>query len=400
MDLHWGKRYRFKMAAKRKSFSKNLLLVSLTAIAVVGIVIVVVNVLSVRNAIQTKVQSVQSKVEDWVEHGYDPSAVLKVMQKVKAASEEEDAAENVGKLLDKALALLDAPPAKRPKAKPAPGEEPSDLYVNPQPVAIEGYEGQSMEPFISPDGKFLFFNNENDSGADIDLHVAERTGTNSFHYLGPLKNANSRELDAVPSMDTKERFYFTTSREYEKTFKSIYAGVFENGHIGNLHLVQGGFSPNKLGIINMDVGISPDGNTMYISRAVFKPGLTAPEQSDLMVAHLHDGAFEMDPQSRAIMKNINTNQLEYAPAISADGRELYFTRAQAPEANVSGPQFRIMVATRGSNNAPFGKPRVLAALTGMIEAPTVSLDMHEMFFHKKVNGKWVIWRAVRKGGVR
>lgn len=385
------------MAAKRKSPPKKLFFIPLALIATVGIVVFVTQFLSVRHEIQTKVQSVQRTMEEWVEDGYDPSAALSVMKKVKAASEEEDAAENVGKLLDKAQALLDVPPGKRPKAKPAPGEEPSDLYIDPQPVTIEGYDGQAMEPFISPDGKFLFFNNENDSGADIDLHVAERTGTNSFHYLGLLKGANSGDLDAAASMDTKGRIYFTTSREYGRTLKSVYTGVFENNHVGDPHPAPGEISPKVKGTINMDVGISPDGGDMYISRAVFKPGLTAPKESDLMVAHLRDDSFEMDPQSRAIMKNINTGQLEYAPAISADGRELYFTRAQAPEAMVSGPQFRIMVATRGSNNEPFGKPRVLAALTGMIEAPTVPLDLHEMFFHKKVNGKWVIWRAVRKG---
>ena len=385
------------MAAKRKSPLKKLLLVPLAVIAVVCVVVFAMTFLSVQQKLKAKAQNVQRSMEEWVDDGYDPSAALAVMKEVPAAAEGEDAAENVEKLLNKAQALLDVPEEKRPKAKQAAGEEPSDLYLNPQPVDIEGYDGQSMEPFISPDGKYLFFNNENDSGVDIDLHVAERMETNSFRYLGELKGANTGDLDACAGMDTKGRFYFTTSREYAKTFKSIYSGVFEQARIGNLHVVTGGLSPNKLGTINMDIGISPDGNTMYISRAVFKPGLTVPKESDLMVAHARDGNFEMDPQSRAIMKTINTSQLEYAPAISADGRELYFTRAQAPEAAVSGPQFRIMVATRASAGAPFGRPRVLTALTGIIEAPTVSLDLHEMFFHKKVNGKWVVWRAVRKG---
>lgn len=385
------------MARKQESPLKKFIIASLTLVAAVCVVVFAVTFMSVRNKLQTKAEYVQKMMEEWVEDGYDPSAALAVMKKVQAASEEEDAAENVGKLLDKAQALLGVPPEKRPKAKPAPGEEPSDLYINPQPVEIEGYRGQAMEPFISPDGKFLFFNNENDSGADLDLHFAERTGTSSFRYEGLLKSANSGDLDAVPSMDTKGRFYFTTSREYIRTLKSIFTGVFESGRIGALNPVAGEISPKDHGTINMDVGISPDGGTMYISRAVFKPGITAPKESDLMVAHMRKGGFEIDPQSRAIMKNINTRQLEYAPAISADGRELYFSRAQAPETVASGPQFRIMVATRSSVNEPFGKPRVLTALSGMIEAPTISLDRSEMFFHKKVNGKWVIWRAVRKG---
>lgn len=374
-----------------------MLPLALGVIAGIGIVVVAILVISVQHKLQAKAQHVQRAMEDWVEDGYDPSAAIAVMQEVQAASQGEDAAQNVEKLLDKAQALLDAPPEKRPRARPARGEEPSDLYINPQPVEIEGYGGQAMEPFISPDGKILFFNSENDPGVDTDLHFAERTGTNKFHYAGPLKEVNSGDLDAVASMDSKGRLYFTTVREYGRTLKSIFVGVFENGHVGDIHPVPGEINPKVKMTINMDVGISPDGGTMYISRAVFKPGLTAPKESDLMVAHLRKDGFEMDPQSRALMQNLNTVQLEYAPAISTDGRELYFSRAQAPEAAISGPQFRIMVATRASADAPFGRPRALSALTGMIEAPTVSLDLHEMFFHKKVKGKWGIWRAVRKG---
>jgi hypothetical protein len=35
-------------------------------------------------------------------------------------------------------------------------EQESDLYVRPEPASIEGYDGSAMEPFISPDGQFLY----------------------------------------------------------------------------------------------------------------------------------------------------------------------------------------------------------------------------------------------------
>ncbi len=35
------------------------------------------------------------------------------------------------------------------------------VFTNPQPVTIEGYSQDAMEPFISPDGNYLFFNNSN-----------------------------------------------------------------------------------------------------------------------------------------------------------------------------------------------------------------------------------------------
>ena len=54
-----------------------------------------------------------------------------------------------------------------------------------------------------------------------------------------------------------------------------------------------------------------------------------------------------------------------------------------------------MVATRASADAPFGTPAVLSSLTGFIEAPTISLDGKEMYFHKKVGNRYAIFRANR-----
>jgi hypothetical protein len=108
-----------------------------------------------------------------------------------------------------------------------------------------------------------------------------------------------------------------------------------------------------------------------------------------MIARLKGGAFSIDPDGALIMKNINTGALEYAPCISNDGLELYFTRA-AP-----GALPRIMVAARDSVNDPFSEPRILKHLTGFVEAPSISLDRKEMFFHKKVGETFVIYRAER-----
>lgn len=95
--------------------------------------------------------------------------------------------------------------AKRTDKSPLPvyadKEEKSDLYVRPQPVSIEGYDGSAMEPFISPDGHYLFFNNENDPAVNTNLHFAERIGKLSFRYLGELPGVNSHVLDAAPSLD-------------------------------------------------------------------------------------------------------------------------------------------------------------------------------------------------------
>lgn len=269
-------------------------------------------------------------------------------------------------------------------------EPASDLYIDPEPVEIAGYAGDAMEPFISPDGRFLFFNNSNGRSVDTNLHFAERTGKLSFRYRGELPGVNSKTLDAVPSIDTAGHFYFTTTREYLQTRKATYTGDFDGKQVANVRAVPGDLNPSKFGLINMDVGASPDGETLYISRARFLPPLPLPPiASDILVARLKDGAFFIDPKGAGIMKKINTRALEYAPAASADGLELYFTRAGIPGG------MRIMVSTRSEADAPFGEPRALRALSGYVEAPSISLDRQELFFHKKIGGTFRIFRARR-----
>lgn len=353
----------------------------------------------VAQRLQARVAEVQARVRSWAAAGHDPSPVFAVMQQVKSAVDAGDP-QKAEALLDSALTLL-SNSATRGDQSPLPvyaGKEPeSDLYIRPEPVSINGYDGSAMEPFLSPDGHYLFFNNENDPRVNTNLHFAERTGKLSFRYLGELPGVNSDALDAVASMDAAGHFYFTTTRDYAHTMNSIYAGDFDGKGVRNVHPVLGDISPRTPGTINMDVGISPDGKAMYISRAVILPGASAPKSSDLTVARLIDGAYRIDPDSERIMKNINTDALEYAPAISADGLELYFTRASQLMAGLEAPgaRLRILVATRSSTDEAFGEPRRLTALTGFVEAPTISLDGKEMFYHKKVGKNFVIYRAER-----
>jgi len=276
-------------------------------------------------------------------------------------------------------------------------EEGTDLYGHPQPVTIEGYSGRAMEPFIAPDGKTLFFNNSNEAGVDTNLHVATRLGPNAFRHVGELTGANSPVLDAVPSMDLDGRFYFTSVRQYDRDLKSIFVGQFSNGAVERVHAVEGNFSPTTPGWVNMDVEVSQDGGTMYISRARFEAGIPVPQESDLMVAHREGAAFTVDPRSHDLLAKVNTTALEYAPAISADGLELYFTRAKGLGAGgAANATLEILVAQRTRTESAFDAPRVLEALTGYVEAPSLSRDGSEMFFHKRVDGQFVIYRAVRR----
>jgi hypothetical protein len=97
---------------------------------------------------------------------------------------------------------------------------------------------------------------------------------------------------------------------------------------------------------------------------------------------------------------LNTDALEYAPCQSADRLELYFTRTTKRKATVDNkklePYLRIMVARRRDCFSPYGQPEKLSALTGFIEAPTITDDKKEMFFHKKVGDKFRLFCAKRR----
>jgi WD40-like Beta Propeller Repeat len=344
----------------------------------------------------------EAGVKSMASDGADPSAILTVMDQVKLALDSHDI-HRAESLLDRALAMLAQESRRAPPENDSPlpvftaKENESNLFDHPERVTIDGYEGSAMEPFLSPDGHFLFFNNENDPKVNTNLHFAERISSRSFHYLGELPGVNTASLDAVPSIDSAGHFYFTALREYDRTKNSIFIGDFNGRQVTNLRPAPGNITPTGPFTVNMDASISPDGQTLYISRAVIFPGAPAPKKSELMVARLRDGVFNMAPNSAEIMKNINAGALEYAPAISANGLELYFTRASQLKAGptASGAKLRILVATRSSLQGTFGEPQVLKALEGYVEAPSISLDGRELFFHKKIGDKFVIYHAVR-----
>lgn len=270
-------------------------------------------------------------------------------------------------------------------AMAAAAEPDSDLFQEPHIVEISGYDGNAMEPFISPDGKTLYFNNENDASVNTELFEAERTGKNSFRFKGPVAGVNSDKLEAVASVDNDGNLYFTSLRSYEDDLKSLY----RRGADGTVSALGGDITPKRKGSIDMDASISPDGKTLYISRAKFGFLNPVPKRSDLLFATRDaKGDFNVDANSAAMLAAVNTGALEYAPAVSANGLELYFTRADE-----QGP--RIMVATRADTASAFGTPARLSALTGFVEAPSVAPDGHEMFFHRKEGPRFLIYRAER-----
>lgn len=263
---------------------------------------------------------------------------------------------------------------------------PSQPFSHPERVTIHGYVATAMEPFVTRDGRYLFFNDSNAPAADTNLHYAERIDGVTFEYRGEIAGANAQALDAVASMDRDGRFYFVSTRSYADTLSTIYSGWFIAGVVADVALVPG-VSKTVPGQVNFDAEISPDGNTLYLVDGVFEGG-AVPVAADLAIAVRRSGRFERLADGPELLANVNTDALEYAPSISADGLELFFTR-------LDGGLPAIYRAARRQVDLPFGVPEPVAAIKGFAEAPSLSADGRSLYFHKRAADQFEIYRVTR-----
>lgn len=260
-------------------------------------------------------------------------------------------------------------------------------------VSIIGLSGDAMEPFISPNGDFLFFNNLND-GINTKLFYASRINDSTFNFIGELDGTNQTVppyLDAVPDLDSFNHFYWTSTRDYPIEFDNLFHGLFSDGNVTNIGRVQGDFYIYSAGWILMDHGISFDGQFLYFNNARFDgDNCPGPCETRIGVAQkINDSTFTMLDNSEGIMQNINDpNFKNYAPCITQDNLELYYTRF--PQGPIDGTTLsEICVAVRNTSDDTFSTPTVLFADflgSSIVEAPTLTTDKQIMYFHKKIDG--------------
>lgn len=274
----------------------------------------------------------------------------------------------------------------------APSTAPSwAAYATPQPVAIEGYDGDAMEPFLSRDGGALFFNNRNDPPSKTDLHWAERIDDFHFRYRGKVEGANSATLDGVPTLAASGRFCFISTRTYYQTLATVHCGHWSGDHVSDVTL-QTKSAPLILGRVVFDVELDASADSLVLADGRFTGG-PAPASADLRLARLIDGEYRLDPTADLLFAAINTNALEYAAALSADGLTLSFTRLVGlpPFAGAS-----IWIARRPTPAAPFEQPARIDAIKGFAEAATFAGD-GSIYFHKRAGDRFTLWRTAPAG---
>lgn len=273
------------------------------------------------------------------------------------------------------------------------------IFGNEIHVNINGLTFDAMEPALSTDGNALFFNSLN-NGTTTSLFYAAKVNDSTFNYVGPVPVVNQTvtpRLDAVASLDSVNNFYWVSTRNYPANFDNLHRIRFLTTGYTNFGRVHGDFYIYSPGWLIMDAGINFYGDKLIYCNAFFNNcANAAPCIASMGVAtKLNDSTFNKDANTNIIMANINDtlNYIVYAPALTKDGLELYYTRLLK-----NSTQTEIMVATRTATNSAFGLPTLLVGSPYVVpEAPTVSTDKSKMYYHRKNGSLFEIYLRYRTG---
>ena len=290
-------------------------------------------------------------------------------------------------------------------------------FANPRKVTLVGYTGDAMEPFISRDGNILFFNNLNSASLsygdnnDTNIHYAVRIDDVTFEYMGKVTGASTdetpetNELEGVASMDEQNKFYFISTLDYldqnsPNYLSSIFQAEYVNGsllNIKSLPNLKNDRPSNQAAVpgeLNFDAEIHYAGDILYFVEGIFS-GKAFPDEADIGVAENVDGLFVVKEGSSDELALINSDALEYAPSISSDMLELYFTRLSGSLA--SGFDFGIYIATRPSISKAWSNISKIEAISGdTIEAPSLSFDGKRLYYHQKDSNVFQIYLVERE----
>jgi Tol biopolymer transport system component len=185
---------------------------------------------------------------------------------------------------------------------------------------IASFSGKfyDKEPFVSPDGKRIYFASMRPNGRDaknnFDIWIVEKNA-NGWSEPVNLTEINSDGYDNYPAVAADGTLYFSSKRQGSREI-DLYRSRFINGKYQ---------TPENLGdIINTDATeadpyVSPDQS--YI---IFSSDRNGGEgEGDLYVSFNRNGSWTV-PQS--LGKTINTAEYEYTPLVSPDGKTFYFSR--------------------------------------------------------------------------
>lgn len=192
------------------------------------------------------------------------------------------------------------------------------------PPAVASFSGQysDYDPFVSGDGKRIFFISNRPKGkpkwdqGDYDIYVAERQGNGWSEPRNLGEPINSDRPEWYPSIAMDGTLYFSTARADSRGGFDLYRS----------RLVDERYAPPE------NLGDSVNGRRSEIDNFI------APDQSyivfavsgreddmgkgDLYVSYFRNGSWT---QAVNLGPKVNSAAREYTPIVSPDGRFLYWT---------------------------------------------------------------------------
>lgn len=227
----------------------------------------------------------------------------------------------------------------------------ADGWSDPEVVPFSGGPHSDADPFVSPDGSRLFFMSRRPlageaSRPDFDLWVVERTAagwSEPVHLASPV-NSDAQEI--FPSVAASGTLYFVSDRPGGRGENDLYRARWSAGAYG---------PPENLKDVNSELGesnvcVAPDESFLIFSSA--RP--TGLGDSDLYLS-FRRGAGWSTP--RNLGPAVNSDADDYAPALSPDGRDLYFSSrrtrfpARTPGERLTYAELRSRIRHAGNGNA-------------------------------------------------
>jgi hypothetical protein len=195
------------------------------------------------------------------------------------------------------------------------------IWSDKKIVSFSG-EYQDIEPFISTDGKRLFFAsnrpiNNTTNRTDYNIWVSEKINSKWSNPKVLDTIINSKKDEFYPSVTRNGNLYFTTSKENGIGKEDIFLSEFINGKYQNAKALNMNINSKSY---EFNAYISPDETLIIFSSYGRKDGFGG---SDLYYSK-KDKNGQWQP-SKNMGEKINSNKLDYCPFIDYKNNNFYFT---------------------------------------------------------------------------
>jgi hypothetical protein len=194
-------------------------------------------------------------------------------------------------------------------------------WTKATPIEFSSPDWSDLDPFLTPDGQRLFFVStrpapgKDAAKPDMDIWYSELQN-GAWEKPQWIAEVNSTAKEGSPSLDIHNNLYFFSDRGAEANVNSIYVSHWQNGHFTQ---------PQKLsaeintGPSDTSPWITRDGKTLLFYST--RPGGYG--KADLYVSFWKHGSWS---KAQNLGSVVNTDDFEYNPSVSRDGRTLYFGR--------------------------------------------------------------------------